>query len=61
MIKKLADTPLPRIEHLAAPASIWRDPRTGALSSNEGLKNIAARWPLFANEGQLDQDAADKA
>jgi hypothetical protein len=49
MIKKLADTQLPRIEDVAAPSSICRDPRTGMLSSSEGLKNIAAWWLIFAS------------
>jgi hypothetical protein len=48
MIRKLADTQMQRIEDVAAP-SIWRDPKTGKLSSREGLKNIAAWWLIFAS------------
>jgi hypothetical protein len=49
MIKKLADTQPQKIEDVAAPSSIWRNPTTGKLSPREGLKNIAAWWLIFAS------------
>jgi hypothetical protein len=60
MIKKLADTQLKSIEGVAGPSSIWRDPRTGKLSSLEGLKNIAAWWLIFAQTSIGSVTAAAK-
>jgi hypothetical protein len=49
MIKKLTDRLLQRMAAAGGPSSIWRDPKTGNLSWQEGFKGTVAWCLIFAS------------